>query len=285
LGFAPRADVLLEQRETSRRVWVEFEISRADPVANHAKFGTARFLEGHGRENDAFVSMASRHIAAGRLALAAGAAMLMRGFGIAAFQVDLLPQLDAAAIKQLNSRPITSSTGIEVKAEIERVLRISDADVVNGIHRIHKADNPFAVAVNIRQWNAEVQRTELAALWGRRRVSYFVYDRATDLFAPSKFCAFVPTIRTAAAAKLPELLQGRAGGMTMSIYSSLGESDPRFDGHIAWKHLHRVLGYDDVGLERSSETLQAKFEKWQRQVEALVAVRSPVTLLTPPLRQ
>src|SRR5437879_7456209 len=57
LGFAPRADVMLEQPATSRRVWVEFEVSRADPVANHAKFGTSRFLEGDGRDGDAFVSM------------------------------------------------------------------------------------------------------------------------------------------------------------------------------------------------------------------------------------
>ena len=32
------ADVLLERVDGSRRLWVEFEVSRADPVANHAKF-------------------------------------------------------------------------------------------------------------------------------------------------------------------------------------------------------------------------------------------------------
>ena len=32
LGYAPRADVLLERRDGSRRLWIEFEVSRADPV-------------------------------------------------------------------------------------------------------------------------------------------------------------------------------------------------------------------------------------------------------------
>ena len=40
LGYAPRADVLLTRVDDNRRLWIEFEISRADPVANHAKFAT-----------------------------------------------------------------------------------------------------------------------------------------------------------------------------------------------------------------------------------------------------
>lgn len=45
LGFRPRADALLERAADGRRVWMEFEVSRADPVANHAKFATARYFE------------------------------------------------------------------------------------------------------------------------------------------------------------------------------------------------------------------------------------------------
>src|SRR5437667_394096 len=76
--------------------------------------------------------------------------------GIAAFQVDLLPQLNAATIKRLNSGAIARAAGIDARAEIERVLQVSDADIVDGSHRIHKADNPFSVAVNVRQWNTEI---------------------------------------------------------------------------------------------------------------------------------
>ncbi len=45
LGYSPRADVCLEAANASRRIWIEFEISRADPVANHAKFATAHLFK------------------------------------------------------------------------------------------------------------------------------------------------------------------------------------------------------------------------------------------------
>ena len=45
LGYAPQADAMFQEVATGRRVWVELEISRADPVANHAKFATAHLLQ------------------------------------------------------------------------------------------------------------------------------------------------------------------------------------------------------------------------------------------------
>ena len=44
LGYAPKADAMLQEVATGRRVWVELEVSRADPVANHAKFATAHLV-------------------------------------------------------------------------------------------------------------------------------------------------------------------------------------------------------------------------------------------------
>lgn len=275
---------MLEQPATSRRVWIEFEVSRADPVANHAKFAASRFLEGEGRDGEAFVSMASRHIVPGRLALAAGTAMLMRSFGIAAFQVDLLPAIDGRVIKRLNAGPIAVDAPIDVRSEIDRALRVSDADAIDAEHRIHKADNSFAVAVSVRQWNAELRQPQLAALWGRRRVGYYAYDRATGLFAPSKFCAFVPTIRIASTASLPEVMRGRPAGMTMNVYAMLGEDDPRFDGRVAWKHLHGALGYDVVALGRADPELRSRFERWQLQNAEFIQTHGPATILLPPSR-
>ncbi len=45
LGYSPRADVCLETNDASHRIWIEFEISRADPVANHVKFATAHLFK------------------------------------------------------------------------------------------------------------------------------------------------------------------------------------------------------------------------------------------------
>ena len=44
LGYSPRADVLLEKQDRSRRLWIEFEVSRADSVANHVKFATTHLF-------------------------------------------------------------------------------------------------------------------------------------------------------------------------------------------------------------------------------------------------
>src|SRR5262245_39790495 len=70
LGYNPRADVLLERNDGARRLWIEFEVSRADPVANHAKFATAHLFKTQ-LQSDSFVAMVSPHVDRGRRNLAA----------------------------------------------------------------------------------------------------------------------------------------------------------------------------------------------------------------------
>ena len=77
LGYAPHADVLLERHDGTRRLWIEFEVSRADPVANHAKFATAHLFQPQ-LKTDSFVAMVSSHVARGRRNLAANTVSLMR---------------------------------------------------------------------------------------------------------------------------------------------------------------------------------------------------------------
>ena len=69
LSYAQRADVLLEHRMDRRRIWIEFEVSRADPVANHAKFATSHLFQPQ-PPDDTFVSMISPHVTRGRRNLA-----------------------------------------------------------------------------------------------------------------------------------------------------------------------------------------------------------------------
>src|SRR3954453_9941144 len=101
LGYDPRADVMLERTDGSRRLWIEFEISRADPAANHAKFATAHVLRPWAAQ-DAFVSMISAHIVRGRRNLGAGMIHVMRQVGIDAFQTILLPNVTRQEVKLLN---------------------------------------------------------------------------------------------------------------------------------------------------------------------------------------
>jgi len=75
------------------------------------------------------------------------------------------------------------------------------------------------------------------ALWGNRQVQYLAFDPVTHLFAPSKFCAFVPTPCPVMAAAVSTSRHEHAIGMKMSVYATFGEGDPRFDGHLARVHL------------------------------------------------
>ncbi len=233
LGFDPRADVLLTRDDDARRIWVEFEVSRADPVANQAKFASVAFFEGC-PPGDALVSMASRHIA----------------------------PIDAAA-------------------EIDRVIAVADARLVSGWHRIHLADNAFTVGANVRAWNAELADAAVADLWARRRVRFLAWDPAGGLFAPSKFCAFI-------AAGMPERTPAQArvvreppGGMNAALYFSLGEKDPRFDGHVARRHLERRLRYRAVPLSAAEGPLAAAWRLWRDRCPLTLA--DDAVVLVPPV--
>ncbi len=70
LGYQPKVDLMLQHQESSRRVWIELEVSRADPVANPVKFGSAHLIKPL-PATDAFVSLVSRDIAVGRANLTA----------------------------------------------------------------------------------------------------------------------------------------------------------------------------------------------------------------------
>jgi len=68
-GYTSRADILLTKDDGSRRLWIEFEISRADPMANHAKFATAHLFSRQ-LQTDCFISMVISHVVRGRRNLA-----------------------------------------------------------------------------------------------------------------------------------------------------------------------------------------------------------------------
>ena len=121
LGYSARADVVIERRDPNRRLWIEFEVSRADPVANHAKFATAHMFLPQ-LETDCFVAMVSPHVTRGRRNLAANTISVMRRLGMHAFQTVLFPRLDPEEIKRLNHLDLGTliDLGIDVEGEIER---------------------------------------------------------------------------------------------------------------------------------------------------------------------
>lgn len=277
LGFAPRADVLLARKDGARRLWIEFEVSRADPVANHAKFAAGHLFEPQ-PATDVFVSMVSSHVVRGRSNLAASAVYLMRAIGMSAFQTVLLPRLGPDAILTLNQKPLEvllSGTDVDAGPEIDRALSISENVAIGEDNpRIHFAANLFEVMLNARAWNAGVETIDGGRHWGQRTVTFFVYDSQTGDFAPSKFCAFMP-VRFGAVTMPSDL------AMDLATYASLDETQTRFDGSLAWRHLVHRLGMEAVPIAQAGPEIVERFQAWYRRFKARISLhpRGPILLL------
>lgn len=279
LGYDPRADVSLERTDGTRRLWIEFEISRADPAANHAKFATAHVLRPWGTA-DAFVSMISAHVARGRRNLGAGMIHVMRQVGIDAFQTLLLPDLNRDRIKALNhdARALQEAHP-DVLPEIERVLAVAEPVAVRREGRLHFAADVFDVLLNLRRWNEEADDPDRAEIWRRRAVRYVVIDPATGWCAPAKFAAYIllPSRDTAT-----RTTTGIDSGLTFEHYLMLDQAEPLFDGHRAWTYLTRRLGFTSRSYgEAPIES--AAFDDWYARRDRLLQIeREHVRLLVPP---
>ena len=277
LGYAPQADVLLTH-EDGRRLWIEFEISRADPVANHAKFATAHLFQPQS-ESDAFLAMVSPHVTRGRRNLAAHTIWLMRYAGMRAYQTPLLPHVTPQEIKRLNHLDLAALTGarLNIKAEIQRALAISETLARLEDTTIHFVSNHTELILNLHQWNEELETEAGRSLWGRRTVTYFVYDPVSQRFAPSKFCAYV-SVPVTKQFTLP--ISGAT--MTLARYAQIDHGEPIFDGQRAHRHLTRNLALLLAPIS-AQPTLLAQFQQWQRQHQAAVTVHpSGPKFLVPP---
>lgn len=281
LGYAPQADVMLQEVKTGRRVWVELEISRADPVANHAKFATAHLFQPMPPQ-DTFVSMVSRHVDRGRSNLAAHTIALMRTIGIRAFQTTLLPSVERDEIKRLNH--LTPDRLREEApvfgGELKRVLSVSGAVGRVLESDIHFAANAVEVLYNVQRWNQDMAQPGLSERWGQRRVRYFVHDPRTDLFAPSKFAAYL---------RLPVIpqqawLQDRSlTGMSIASYTEIDYQHPLFDGRRAWQHLENQLLMVAKPLAEFPSADVESFWRWAEKLKRSISVDAKgAVILRPP---
>lgn len=281
LGYAPQADVMLQEVKTGRRVWVELEISRADPVANHAKFATAHLFQPMPQQ-DTFVSMVSRHVDRGRSNLAAHTIALMRTLGIRAFQTILLPTVERDEIKRLNH--LTADRLREeapvVGDELKRVLSVSGAVGRVLESDIHFAANAVEVLYNVQRWNQDMALPALRERWGQRRVRYFAYDPRTRLFAPSKFAAY---LRLPLSPQQAWLQERSLTGMSIASYTEIDQQHPLFDGRRAWQHLETQLRMVAMPIETQPEPMVDTFWRWSERFKDAITVdaKGPVILYPP----
>lgn len=282
LGYSPRADVVLERSDGLQRIWIEFEVSRADPVANHAKFATSHLFQPQPR-TDAFVAMVSPHVARGRRNLGSLTISLMRHIGMRAFQTVLFPRLSGEQIKRLNHTEANTlvQAGLRIEDEIDRALSVCEPVLSIPGQRIHFAGDPFEVMMNARQWNKELATTELRQLWGRRTITYFVFNPASMEFAPSKFCAYVPVAEGTREGFSLESSRSLCV-MTVRLYITLDGIESRFDGNKARVHLQENLAFTSGRLGEDRK-IQDLFHRWVRQHEVSVVVHpdGPVILMPP----
>jgi hypothetical protein len=290
MGYAPRADVLLERTAGNRRLWIEFEVSRADPVANHAEFATSHLFQPQ-LDGDVFVAMVSAHVSRGRRILVAHTILLMRHLGMSAFETVLLPHLTGEAIKHLNHLEIGSlaSQQLSVVEEIERALAVSEPIGQAAGHRIFYAGDWLDVWTNVFRWNNSLLVDEMRLIWGQRTIKYFIFDPGTELFAPSKICAFLQVPASGLKANRVGEEAGRwsagsslAMGMTVPFYVQLDERETRFYGAIARHHLITRLAMRLCTPGDGPEVAQC-FSEWISRWDSCVRVhpQRPVFLLPP----
>lgn len=253
LGYRPCADLLLESQAAAQRIWVEFEISRADPVANHTKFASAHLIDPL-PSGDVFVSLVSNDIARGRANLGAHAIFLLRLAGLHAFQMPLFPSLDAGTIKKLNQGCI----GLDAMPDPDMVEVIELTRPVGrapAASRIYYATNRLEVLLNLHQWNSDMAQPALREQWGQRKIRYLVADPCTGLFAPAKFCAYT---RMPCPFAKPEVA---TPCMTVPAYVAIPQADTIFDGQKARLRIERI-GLRSVRLDHAPQSLVRSFAKW-----------------------
>jgi hypothetical protein len=282
LGYSARADVVMEKSDGSTRLWIEFEVSRADPVANHSKFATSHLFQPQ-LPQDRFLAMVSPHITRGRRNLASNTIALMRLVGMKAYQTVLLPHLSPQEVQRLNQLTPTEllREGVSVTQEIERVLAVTEPITSVSDCDVLPVGELLGVFLNLRQWNLDMAEEEARRLWGRRTVTYFVHDPKSGDFAPSKFCAYaaIPT-------QFSPTAQGQGnpalGTMTVSFYVSVNDSSHLLDGNKAQRHLTTGLHMRSVKAGDVPE-VDALFEDWRQQHADCINIhQNGPTFLLPP---
>src|SRR5579871_1948156 len=132
------------------------------------------------------------------------------------------------------------SAGPSVVPEVERALFVSEPSTEVANYHIHPTGDLIEVYLNLLQWNREIATAEGKRIWGRRLVTYFVYQPNSGQFAPSKFCAYTAIPQARSNASQP--IGAGLGRMALAVYAMLNESTRIMDGNRAQAHLTTHLG-------------------------------------------
>lgn len=118
-------------------------------------------------------------------------------------------------------------------------------------------------------------------LWGKRTITYFVFEPHSKSFAPSKFCAYIAIPPMLSSNVITDEFMSRAE-MTVELYVTLDGTDSRFDGRRAHKHLTQSLAMTPRTVNEAPE-IASIFEEWLKHYSDNIAVHpnGAVFLLAP----
>lgn len=171
--------------------------------------------------------------------------------------------LRPAEIKHLNYLPSSAiaQEKLNIEAEFERITAISESVLTVTDNRIHFAGDLYDVLLNLRSWNREIATDRGRELWGKRTITYFVFDPTTKDFAPSKFCAYVAigTFIQPYSTVYPHL--NKKTEMAIDVYVTLDGTDSRFDGRRARLHLTERLAMVSQAIAENT-TIAKMFSSW-----------------------
>ena len=167
---------------------------------------------------------------------------------------------------------------LAVEVEIERAITVTESLISMSNIDVHFAGDLLIVFLNLRRWNADLVTPEGKHTWGRRTVTYFVYEAESGLFAPSKFCAYSPITRPPATGSGSASL----GVMTVAGYSMLNDGTNALDGNAAVRHLESRLGMILRGGANEPAILE-RFGAWHDDHADSISVhpKGPLFLLPP----
>jgi hypothetical protein len=268
--------------DSSARIWIEFEVSRADPVANHAKFATSHLFQPQS-PIDRFLAMISPHVTRGRRNLASNTVALMRQIGMKAYQTVLFPYISPGEVQRINqlSPDLLFAQNLDVDRELERALAVTEPAASMTDYNIHLVGDLLGVMLSLRRWNEDMCTESGKRMWGRRTVTYFVSELKSRLFAPSKFCAY-SAVPVGSSPGQTARGADALGTMTISVYAALNDGSHLLDGHKAQTHLTRGLGMIVVH-PGDVPHLDVAFDRWMRRHEEDISIHpsGPVILMSP----
>ena len=138
IGYSPAADLLVEYPWDCGdvHIWLELEVSRADPVANPAKFLVA-FSERSPLPGEVFVFAISQAIQKGRAALCRRFVEMMHARGFPVRTEEYLPSATEHLITRLNVRAREEFEQVLAR-EPEVVRRALRQDLQGLARRVHR---------------------------------------------------------------------------------------------------------------------------------------------------